>query len=95
LESRYLLANLGYDIDKAAPRVAEVLNIDPEKVWQKGKHPETIRTRSLFCYWAARELGIIMKELADKLGLTLPAVSLSIRRGENLVKEFGYILTNE
>ena len=36
-----------------------------------------------------------MKELADKLGLTPPAVSLSVRRGENLVKEFGYVLTNE
>jgi putative transposase len=95
LESRYLLASLGYDMDKVALRVAEVLNIDPEKVWQKGKHPETVRARSLFCYWAARELGITMKELADKLGLTPPAVSLSVRRGETLAIEFGYILTIE
>ncbi|NQT67992.1 MAG: MarR family transcriptional regulator, partial [Desulfobacteraceae bacterium] len=45
--------------------------------------------------WAARELGITMKDLAVRLGLTPPAVSISVRRGEKLVKEFGYRLTNE
>ncbi len=95
MESRYLLANLGYDIDKVASRVAEVLDIDAEKVWRKGKHPETVRARSLLCFWAARELGITMKDLAVRLGLTPPAVSISVRRGAKLVKEFGYRLTNE
>ena len=95
LESRYLLASLGYDIETVVSRVAEVLDIDSEKVWQKGKHPETVRARSLFCFWAARELGITMKELSGRLGLTPPAVSISVRRGEELVKKCGYRLTNE
>jgi putative transposase len=95
MESRYHLANLGFDIDRVASRVAEVLDIDSEKVWRKGKHPKTVRARSLLCFWAAREVGITMRELAVKLGLTPPAVSISVRRGEELVREFGYRLTNE
>ena len=85
-----------YDIETVVSRVAEVLDIDPEKVWQKGKNPETVRARSLFCFWAARELGITMKELAGRLGLTPPAVSIPVsRRVEKLVKKFGYRLTDE
>jgi predicted transcriptional regulator len=38
---------------------------------------------------AVRELGETTAELARKLGITQPAVSLSVRRGERLVKEMG------
>ncbi len=65
------------------------------KVWEKGKHPETVRTRSLLCFWAVRELGITMTELAVRLGLTQPAVSISVKRGEKLVKENAYRLLNK
>ena len=95
MESRYLLANLGYDTDKVASRVAEVLSVDSETVWQKGKHPATVSARSLFCYWVVRELGMTMKALADRLGLTPPAVSISVRRGESLAKKYGYQLVKK
>jgi hypothetical protein len=51
-----------------ACRVPEVLEIESDKVWGKGKHPETVRGRSLFCFWAVRELGITMTEFAARLG---------------------------
>jgi len=38
---------------------------------------------------AVRELGETTTELARKLSITQPAVSLSVRRGERLVKEMG------
>jgi len=95
MESRYLFANRGYDIDWVASRVASVLNIDAESVWRKGKHPEAVCARSLLCFWAARKLGVTMKELAVKLGLTPPAVSISVRRGEKLARKNGYRLTIE
>jgi hypothetical protein len=44
---------------------------------------------------AAINSVITMKELADRLGLTPPAVSISFRCGGKLVKEFGYCLVNE
>ena len=70
------------------------MEVDLDKVWQKGKHPETVRARSLLCFWAVRELGITMTELAVRLGLTQPAVSISVKRGEKLVKDNAYRLLN-
>ena len=87
-------AGSGFDIEKVAHRVAQVLEADLDKVWEKGKHPETVRARSLLCFWAVRELGITMTELAVRLGLTQPAVSISVKRGEKLVKENAYRLLN-
>jgi hypothetical protein len=42
---------------------------------------------------AVRELGETTAEFARKLGITQPAVSLSVRRGEKLVKEMGLEMT--
>ncbi len=71
------------------------MEVDLDKVWEKGKHPETVRARSLLCFWAVRELGITMTALAVRLGLTQPAVSISVKRGEKLVKENAYRLLNK
>ena len=95
LENHYVLAGSGFDIEKVAHRVAQVLEVDLDQVWEKGKHPETVRARSLLCFWAVRELGITMTELAVRLGLTQPAVSISVKRGEKLVKENAYRLLNK
>ena len=95
MERRYLLANLGYDLGWVASRVASVLKIDVKSVWRKGKHPEVVCARSLLCFWAARKLGITMKELAGRLELTPPAVSISVRRGEKLARKNGHRLTIE
>ena len=71
------------------------MEVDLDKVWEKGKHPETVRARSLLSFWAVRELGITMTELAVRLGLTQTAVSISVKRGEKLVKESAYRLLNK
>ena len=43
--------------------------------------------RSLFCFWAVRELGFSLSELARRLGLSVPGVGLSVKRGERLAAE--------
>jgi len=40
--------------------------------------------RSLFCYWAVRKLGLSATYLSIKLGISQPAVSLSVKRGERV-----------
>jgi len=69
---------------------SHLLEVDLDKVWEKGKHPETVRARSLLCFRAVRELGITMTELVVRLGLAQPAVSICVKRGEKLVKENAY-----
>jgi REP element-mobilizing transposase RayT len=46
-EDRYLLKAQGYDLDKVAKRVSTLLGIKPEQVWAPGKHPLTVKARSL------------------------------------------------
>jgi formate-dependent phosphoribosylglycinamide formyltransferase (GAR transformylase) len=39
-----------------------------------------------------KELGKSMTETANRLGLTQPAVSIAIRRGEEIASHYGYLL---
>lgn len=91
-ESRHLLKVKGYDLEKIAERVSQLTGIEPEGIWAKGKHPETVQARSLLCYWGCRDLGMKTTDLADTLKMSQPSVSQSVRRGEKLCKENGWKL---
>ena len=91
-ERQYQLEAEGYSIDQVAERVAVLLGVECERVWKKGKHPKTVKARSLLCYWGVRELGISATELARRIGITQPAISQSVKRGETIAKENGFEL---
>jgi REP-associated tyrosine transposase len=95
LERKYHLKSQGYDINKLADRVAEIFTINPEEIFQPGKQPLKVKARSLFCYWAVRELGFTMADLAPKLNISQPAVSMSAQRGERIASENGYSLMDD
>jgi putative transposase len=83
-EASYLLQVQGYDLDMVAKRVSTLLGIKPEQVWAPGKHPLTVKARSLLCYWAVRELGLTATEVSKRLGVSQPSVSISVKRGEKI-----------
>ena len=66
--------------------MAICFKIDPEQVWMPGKHPITVKARSLLCYWAVRKLGFSATELSKKFGISQPSVSISVKRGERIAK---------
>ena len=68
-------------MDHVAARVAELLGMDIEQVWQPGKFRAQVQARSLLCYWAVRELGESMTAMAERLGISTPAVSKAVARG--------------
>jgi putative transposase len=61
--------------------------VDKDYIIGRGRQKDRVRARDLVCYWAAIELGIPMGDLADKLELTLAAVSYAVKRGEKIAKE--------
>ncbi len=87
LEHKYQLKSQGYDIDKLADRVTEIFAIKSEEIFQPGKQPVKVKARSLFCYWAVRELGFTMVDPAPKFNISQPAVSMSAQRGERIASE--------
>jgi putative transposase len=59
------------------------MGVERDRIYSKGRQRDPVEARSLFCYWAVRELGFSATDLARRLELTQPAVS----RGEKMAKE--------
>ena len=87
LEQKYELKAKGYDFIRVARRVAEVLSMDIDQVTAFGKSPQTVKARSLLCFWAHRKLGMTTIEIGRKLNLSQSAVSRSSMRGQQIEKE--------
>jgi len=92
LDHGYELQSKGIDLDWLANRVEEVLGAAPGSIYSKGRRKEQTLARSLFCYWAVRELGMSNTDVAKKLGISQPAVGYAVRRGEAIAKEHGFQL---
>jgi len=43
-------------------------------------------------FWAVRELGLSLTDLARYFGLSVPGVGYSVERGDNIALENGYQL---
>jgi REP element-mobilizing transposase RayT len=91
-DRRYALKAGGIDMDFVAQRVATLLDIDAEDIGCPGKTRELVRARSLFCFWAVRELGLSMSAVARRLNLSTVAVSKSVARGAEIAKREGLLL---
>ena len=84
----------GFDLDRIAGRVAEVLDMEPDEVFSKGRQNRKVRARSLLCFWAARGLGMPHTFLAKKLEMSPAGVGFSVERGESIAKKGNYLLRN-
>ena len=70
-----------------------------EKGIDTGRRPEWV-SGGLICsvggwkyvFWAVRELGVTATELARQMGLTQPAISMSVNRGEGWSKKKSSVL---
>jgi len=68
------------------------MDLPLEIVWVKSRCHQVVQARSLLCYWAGKELRMSVTEIANRLGLTQPAVSIATRRGGEIARQKGYSL---
>jgi len=61
-------------LDLIASRVTEICEIEVNDIFLKGKQQKRVKPRSLFCYWAVRELGISLTGLVKRLGISVAGV---------------------
>lgn len=94
LDRKIAYRDQGVDQEKLALIVAKALKIDRSDVGAPGRQPSRVLARSLFCYWAVRELGIAATTLTGRFGLSQPAISLAVQRGEKFVVGKGWRLEN-
>jgi hypothetical protein len=45
---------------------------------------------SLVCFWGVGELGISKNQLALRFGISQPAASMAVSRGEQLAKDWNF-----
>jgi putative transposase len=88
----YALKRQGIGFEHLVQRVAEICHMDPREVVAEGRQRWKVTARSLLCFWAVRELGLPLTELARQLGLSPPGVSYAVQRGEAMVRENHYEL---
>jgi putative transposase len=95
LERTYQLEAQGYGLGKVATRAASLFGVEPEAIFAPGKYRSAVQARSLFCYWAVRELGETATALARELNLSQPAVSIAVKRGEEIARQRRFALLEE
>jgi hypothetical protein len=88
----YEMKRLGYDLKAVENRVCEIFKIGAEDIYSKSREKVKASARGLFCYWAVRELGYGLTELARHLGITQPAVGYAVKRGEHTANQNHYKL---
>jgi len=92
LERKYRLEAEGYGFDWLVGRVARQLELEPKDVLAPGKYAQSVKARSLLCYWGTRELGMTTVDLAKRLNLAQPTVSQAVIRGQKIAEDQGISL---
>ena len=92
LELKYRLKAEGYDFDKVVDRVSDLMGLERDEVISPGKYKKVVQARSVVCYWAMREIGISQDVLAQKFAISQPAISMAVKRGEQVVNRNNFSL---
>ena len=87
---RFLAKGIG--LEQLQQTVATLFEISVDEVMGPGKERRRVRARSLLCYWAVRELEISMTDMAKEIGISVPAISKAVQRGEQYADQAGYSL---
>lgn len=95
MKRKYQLQSEGFNLEMVTNRVADLLGMQSEEVWARGRHRRTVEARSLLCFWATSELSISQTFLAKKLNISQPAVGLSVKRGEDIAYQKKYSLIDK
>jgi hypothetical protein len=95
MERKYRLKAAGYDFDKLLDRVCDLFQLKPAEILLPSKQRHRVKARSLLCFWTVKEIGMSSIAVANRLGITQPAVSRLVQRGENLAIENNLFLENK
>ena len=76
------LRSEGYGFEAIAERVPQVINLPLELVLEKSRRTQVVQDCSPLYYRAGSEFGMSMQEIANRLGLRQPAVSIATRWGK-------------
>jgi putative transposase len=86
LQRKYALAAKGLGFEQLVHWVSGLTGIPRHAMSGPGKERQSVKARSLLCFWAVKELGISLTDLGGRLGISVPTVSVAVQRGEQIVE---------
>jgi putative transposase len=89
----YELKSKGYDLKTIEEKVCRLFGVESDEIYSKSRQKLRAEARGLYCYWAVRELGNPLADLARLFGMTGQGVGYAVRRGERIAKENHFTLT--
>ncbi|MEJ2155066.1 MAG: transposase [Desulfobacteraceae bacterium] len=87
LENRYLMTSKGIRIEHILDAVAKLLGIDSQHIAGPSKERVIVKARALVCFWAVRELGLSMTDVAQRLKIAVPTASVAVKKGRQIVQD--------
>ena len=94
-EHTYALRIGGIDFAEVTGHVARLFEMAPDELLLPGKQPKRVAARSVLCHLLVRKLGMTATAVAKELGISQPAVSIAATRGETIVRQRGFRLSEE
>ncbi|MFO8164685.1 MAG: hypothetical protein R6T98_09145, partial [Desulfatiglandales bacterium] len=61
--------------------------------FSKGRQQQKVKAGSLLCFWAVREPGMSLTDVAGYLEMSIPGVGFAAERGEAIAHHHNYQLT--
>jgi len=77
----------GWTLDRLVKSICEIMRVDPNDLRKKGRASDLSGAQGLIAYFGYRALGISGNELTQLFGISRPALSKAINRGESIAKE--------
>jgi REP element-mobilizing transposase RayT len=87
MKTRYSLSIQGISIADIIPAVCNIFSIEPHRIIGPSKERTIVKARALVCYWAVRELGMTMTEVARHLKIALSTASSVVNKGEKIARD--------
>ncbi|MFH1440596.1 MAG: transposase [Candidatus Omnitrophota bacterium] len=82
MDKRSKLQREGWNLERISERICVLLNIKGSDLKRKGRSNLISEAKGLVCYFSSKELGISAVEIGRFLGISQPAVSKNIIKGE-------------
>lgn len=92
LSRKYELRSQGVDQKMILKRAASCIGVEPKMILSNSRRKPIAYARSLYCYWAVCEFGLLLAQLARELSITGPGVGRAVDRGRCIARENGFTL---
>lgn len=89
LDKKDKLLKDGWNLEKISEKVCALLNLESNDLKRKGRVNLISEAKGLICYLGNKELGISAAQIGRFLGISQPAVSKNVVKGEMIAEKRG------